>query len=499
MTYPVISSLNQLWNSFEACVNEIYGEHYPRLADLQKLMTAESVIDLSAHEIYSHARLVHDWTLALLNLKNSHPDNKPTQAICEHWLNLLRARNQAPLKLLHHQRLDGECDFKFSLQLMEGKPCGFKEISVLEHQKTEGLDKVVKEMYQLGCTAHGHSFGGLPLMKDKVLTALMEYQDTICLLARDQSDQVIGYTWGLMLRDVEVGKDQKANIFWIMDLARDPDFYDEHTKVGEQLRARMVEELMSRNDCDFVGYQHVLNHKFHMDIVSDAQHEDEHLFLGDADRDARSTVQYSEDVGLYMRAHFIRANAKHLDYPLYETIKPAIITAFWRASHSAKDFIVGGIAFAGLQKYQQVSHKLLDKPVEQRIVAAVSKEQQARDIDVLRQIILSDQWSQQGKSLFSTRHVPDTIGRLQELVRDKEFVFQAIKSCVASRGKSPTRGKLASVLYEAIEVADSPTFVLDSLLKSNDTPRDWIDLITTSRGAAVLRERQTIKLSQSGM
>lgn len=485
MTYPVVNELNEHWNSFENVAKKMLGEDYPNLSDIQKLMTAESVIDLSAHEIYSHARLVHDLTVTLIDLQKNHPDDASIKESCERWLDLLKKRHQLPLKIKHDQRLDGECDFRFSLQLMEGKPSGWKEIQVLGHQKDESLDVAVKSMHRLSVLAHGQSFAGLPLMKDAVLTSLMEYKDTICLLAMDRSDQVIGYCWGLMLRDVEISKNQKANIFWIMDLARDPDFFDEHAKVGDLLRARMAEEVKLMKDCDFVAYQHVLNHKFHMDIVSELHSEDELLDVDNAEHAARTTLQYSEDAGMFMRAHYIKLNDNNYPYPDYEVIKPAIMSAFWLASHSAKDFIVGGMAFMGQLQYQKVTHKLLDQPIDHRIVAPVSVEQQACDGGVLKQIILSDQWTQQGKSLFSPRHAPGTIGKLQDLVRGDGYDFQAVKSCVANRKKCVTRGVHAALLYNTIDVADSPTFVLNALLKSNETPKDWVELITSHRAVAL--------------
>lgn len=489
MSYPAVPDLKQLWGKFAIEVNKAFIADYPRMADIQKLMTAESVIDLSAHEIFDHARLVHDLTHALIQLKNEQPNNVVVLDCCDRWLNLLRRRNQIPLKLKHHQRLDGECDFRFSLQLMEGKPCGLKEIQVLDHEKNVHLDEVVQSIHRLGCLAHGMSFAGLPMMRDVILTSLMEYEDTICLVARDQSDQVIAYSWGLMLRDVEVGKNEKANIFWIMDLARDPDFFDEHARVGDALRERMAAELKLRNDCDFVGYQHILNHKFHMEIVSDEQNEDEHLHVAGAEHDARTTLQYSEDVGLFVRSHFIRISDKNHAYPEHGMIKPAILTAFWKASHSAKDFIIGGISFMGQTKYAQLKHNLLDQPIDQRISAPIPVDQQACDRNVLRQIILSDLWSQQGKGLFSKRHMPDTIGKLQNLVHDEGYDFQAVKNCVNSRKHCVSRGVNADLLYRAIDVADSPTFALNMLLESAKIPREWVESITQHRNQ-LLRQHE---------
>lgn len=485
--YPTINELSQLWNVFEGEVKN-FLEHDADLSDVKKLMTAVSVIDLSAHEIYPHAASVHELTVKLLKLKSDHPEDQAIQQCCQHWQDILKKRNQIPLKLRHHQRLDGECDFRFSLQLMEGKPSGFKEIQVLHHQKDAELDEVVNAIYRLGLMAHGHTFGGLPLMmKHKVLTSLMESPDVMCLVARDQSDQIIGYSWGVMLKDMEVGDKQKANVFWAMDLARDADFHDEHHKVGELLRARMVEELKSRKDCDFVGYQHVLNHKFHMGIVNNAQNEAEQLHLDDdahAAQSARTIVTYSDNVNLYMRAHFIKASEKDVAYPEYKNITPAIISAFQRASHSMKDFIVGAIAFMGQQKYQQLTHKLMDQPVEQRICAPISREQQICDADILRKIILSDKWTQQGTALFSHNHTPGTIAKLQKLVNG-DYDFQTVKSCVENRGKCPTRKVNATLLYDAIAVADTPTFALDVLLRNQKTPQEWVGLITDNRNSAV--------------
>lgn len=490
--YPTANELVQLWNDFES-VKNIVEHDYGQFPDVKKLMTATSVIDLSAHEIYPIAASVHELSAKLLKLKIDHPGDQAIDACCQRWTNILKKRNQIPLILKHHQRLDGECDFRFSLQLMEGKPCGFKEIQVLHHQKDAALDEAVKSMVRLGHMAHGHSFGNLPLMKNTVFTSLMESQDVLCLVAKDQSDQIIGYSWGLMLRDVEVGKKQKTNVFWIMDLARDADFHDEHTKVGEQLRARMVEELKSRKDCDFVGYQHILNHKFHMGIVNNAQNEDEQLHLDNAEhaaQPAKSTVIYSEDLNLHVRVHFIKANEKDIPYPEHKNLKPAIVEAFWRASHSAKDFLVGALAFMGKQKYQQLTHKLLDQPVEQRIVAPVSAEQQICDAGILKQIILSDKWTQEGTALFAPNHIPTTVGKLQQLAKGDALDFQAIKSCVANRGKSATRKVNANLLYGAIAVADSPTFALNTLLNNHATPKDWVELITNNRNSAINTQRE---------
>src|SRR5690242_12650700 len=140
MPYPTVDVLEQLWNVFEIEVKKIVGQDYPNISDIQKLMTAQAVIDLSLHEIYAHAKWVHELTDKLINVKNNHREDKQIDKnidnCCQLWLDILKKRNQIPLKIQHHQRLDGECDFRFSLQLMEGKPSGFKEIQVLDHKNS---------------------------------------------------------------------------------------------------------------------------------------------------------------------------------------------------------------------------------------------------------------------------------------------------------------------------------------------------------------------------
>lgn len=486
--YPRIHELETLWGLFKFNADKIPDViGFPHFDEVEKLMTAESVIDIDGHAIYSHAAFVHELTEKLINLRNTHPSDRDIEECCRHWLSLLRVRNIMPLKLRHHQKLDGECDFRFSLQLMEGRPCGFKEIQVLDHNNKEEVQKAVSSMSRLDRLAHGISFSGLPGVKDTILSSLMEYKDVICLLAKDRSDQIIGHCWAILVRDVEVGPNEKANIYWVMNLTRDPDFYDANIRVGDEIRNKMCDILVARNDCDFVGYQHIMNHKFHARVMEDV-HDDAELFhLKDEKHPATTSIRYDDDLNLFMRTHFIRVNDRNCPYPSFEKIKLAIVSAFWKAAHTARDFVFGALSFFGTVTYQKVTHQLLDEPVEERIYDAVSSEQQDCDMKLLKQIILRDEWRQQGLGFFGERHVPTTVGKLQSLIGSEQFSFDAMKSCVAERGTCITRRSLASHLYGVISVADSATFVLNSLLRSNQTPREWIGLINQGRDEVGLR------------
>lgn len=499
MTYPTVAALNQLWDLFEKDVESLGGQAFPHLSEIKKLMTAESVIDLSLHEIYVHAKYVHQLTRHLLELKSESPNHPVIQTCAQHWLDILRSRNQTPLKLKHHQRLDGECDFRFTLQLMEGeKPCGFKDIQVLDRKNHADILAAIESMNRLDRVAGGMSFADLPVVKDVILSSLMEFEDVVCLIAKDQNNQIAGYCWGVMLRGVDVGLKQKANVFWVMDLARDPDFQDDKIKLGGALRAKMLETIKARGDCDFVGYQHVPNHKFHMDIIHRENGDVEEVRINDGKFDAKTGLKFDDDLALYMRTHFIRANDNNFPYPEREKIKPAILKAFWAAAHSAKDFVVGGITMFSRIRRQQRNNLLLDAPVEQRLTQEISEAQHDCDVAIFKKIILSQRWEQQGRGLLFDRHVPETMQAMQDLATNMFFNFQAIKSVAINAGKSATRGALAAQFYRAIAVADSPTFVLNSLLGSAETPAEWIALITNER-QAVLNTRTEQEASPASL
>ena len=471
-----------MWEAFANEVKSVPDINLANLPDIRKLMTSEFVIDFSLHEIYTHAKPVNELTRRLIHLKRDFPENNNIADCHQRWLAMLRLRNQFPLKLLHHQRLDGECDFRFSLQLMEGRPCGFKEVQVVDRQNGAGSPKLIQSVHRLDCIAGGISFAGLPLVKDKVLASLMEFEDIIFLAAKDQSDQFIGHLWGVLLRDVEIGKDTKANIFWWMELARDPDFFDDHTNIGAQLRTKMFSLLQARQDWNFIGYQHVLHHKFHMGIVGNAHLEDEFVYCNNERFDAKSVVKYHDDLSSFMRAQFIRSNNNKFAYPEYESIQPAILKAFWRASRSVTDFVFGGISFFRRQHKQQTSHNLLASPLEQRLLEKLTTEKQACDKQIMIRIILSDHWPQQSRGLFGAKRVSDMIEKLQSLTRANEFDFTAIKACVTSKDKSATKCHLTDILCHAISAADSPTFVINTLLSVNDIPAEWLELINHYRG-----------------
>lgn len=485
--YLVVAELEQLWILFENQVSKIHNIDLLHLADIKKLMTSEFVIDLSLHEIYKHSTYVHELTQNLIALKNA-PEELKIKC-CESWLNLLQKRNQIPLKIKHHQRLDGECDFRFSLQLMQGHPSGFKEIQVLNHKNKENIQEAVKFIHQLDCLAIGISFGSLSLIKDTVLTSLMEFDDVICLIARDQSDQIIGHCWGILLRNIEVSPKNKINVFWVMDLAKHPDFVDANVKIGDQLRNEMIKQIKSRNDCAFVGYQHIPNHKFHMNIIANTENNIEQVRLNNEKFTAQTALKYNDDLGLYVRAHFIRTNDHIYAYPQYADIKPAILKAFWRAAHSAKDFLIGGLAFFGRNQYQKSTHNLMNSSIEQRLAETISIEQQICDANTLKQIILSEKWLEQGKGIYSAKFVPEPIDKLQDIVRDEDNDFLSLKTSVNNNIKNISQKNLATLLYKAISIADSPTFVLNELLKNEKTPNDWIELISTNRNGALNQQK----------
>lgn len=481
MSYPTVFVLEQLWHSFDEKVKNISELNLDHLVDIKKLMCADSVIDLSMHEIYYHTEFVHDLTVKLINLSNLYPKNKLIDESCRLWLDILKQRNKIPLKIQHHKKLDGECDFRFTLQLMEGKPAEFKAIQVLNPKNTVEVKEVIDAIHRLDCLSEGISFARLPLVNDIVLSAILDYRETICLIARDQNNQIIGHCWGMLLKDVTLNHNQKANIFWVMDLARDPDFCDKNVKVGERLRAKMVDILKARKDCDFVGYQHILNHKFHTSIITRAQNDGETIRFNNDEFTAKTSVKYESSLGSYFRTHFIRTSNNDYVFPESQKIKQAVFKGLWQAAHSTKDFILGGIAFYGRLQYQRVAHSIHDGPVDQRIVGQVSNEQQDCDIKILKEIILSDQWAQQGKSIFCGRHVPTTMKKLQTLVQQEEVNFDSIKMCAVNSGRSLMRGKLTSIFYDAIATADSPTLVLNHLLRKKETPKAWIDLIGDKR------------------
>lgn len=483
MPYPTVTALEQLWKSFENKIENISNPIHDHLSDIKKLMTAVSVIDLSLHDIYLHAEYVHELTEKFINLKNTDATNNDIKASCQLWLDILKQRNQIPLKIKHHQLLDGECDFRFSLQLMDGNnPHGFKEVQVLDPKNNEDIKEAIAAIHRLDCVAEGISFAKLPLMNDTLLSDILTYQNTICLLAKDQNNQIIGHCWGILLKDVAIANKQKVNVFWVLGLAKDPDFFDSTIKVGDQLRTKMVEILTTKNDCDFVGYQHILNHSFHMGIISSTQNDNEKIRINNQERPARTTIEYDDTLGLFVRTHLIKTNDNNNTlYPEYSKMHAELVNAFKQAIHSFKDFMFGFISFFGRIQYQKLTHSMLENSHDERLVNQISHAKDACDKNILKEIILSKCWEQQGITLFCSTHVPNTMQQLQSLAQTEELNFKTIKSFIDNSGINLMRSKLTTLFYKVISIADSPTFALNSLLKNKETPKEWVDLITQQR------------------
>ncbi|WP_280526341.1 hypothetical protein [Legionella israelensis] len=67
MSYSKIEVQEQPWNLFEEVLKSHIDTSEYHLSEIQKLMTAKSVVDLSGHAIYKHTEYVHLLTLRLLN------------------------------------------------------------------------------------------------------------------------------------------------------------------------------------------------------------------------------------------------------------------------------------------------------------------------------------------------------------------------------------------------------------------------------------------------
>ncbi|WP_280526340.1 hypothetical protein [Legionella israelensis] len=396
---------------------------------------------------------------------------------------MLKSRNQHPLKILHHKRLDGECTFNFSLQLMEGKSYGFKEIQVLDPNNIDEFDKAVRTIKQLDCLAHGVNFADLPIIGDTVLSSSLSYKDTICFIAKDVNDQIIGYSWGILLRDIPAGEQDKVNVFWVMNLAKHPDFYDPLIKVGTELR-QFIEETMSKKlECHFLGYQHILNHKFHLEIVDGLAAKHEKINLGQNQYDAHSKVKHT-DFFNNVRIHLVRSNNNLYPYPKYKDVESAVFNALWNAAHSVKDFLLGGMFIYGRSYYQQWTHSMSDQPVEYRIEEPESQEQKICDLNILKKIILNEEWNQQGTTLFFDNCIPKTIEKLQQLITENPNDFSILKECVEKSSWALFRSKLTTAFYFAITQSSTPTKAVNMLIENQITPKKWIQLISEERQAS---------------
>ncbi|WP_282433106.1 hypothetical protein [Legionella gresilensis] len=482
MSYTKIEALVRKWSLFEETIKLYIRPDEYHLAEIQKLMTAECVVDLNNHAIYVHTEYVHRLTLQLINLRNNYLDDKLIKEVCALWTDLLENRNQMPLKIKHDKRLDGICSFNFSLQMMQGKPYGFKEVQLLDPTNLAEYNKAIEEIKQLDCLAHGINFADLPIIGDTVLSALLNYKDTICFLAKDKNDQIIGYSWGILLRDITVDNKNKVNVFWVMDLAKHPDFYDPNIKIGTVLRQHIADTFKTKADCHFLGYKHNLNHKFHLQIVEGSvANKSEKINLGPDQYKAKSKAKYDNDALIYSRSHLIRANNNEYPYPKFKQLKSALFNAFWQAAPSAKDFILGAMLIYGRSYYQQWTHSMLQVPNEQRIEEPVSAEQQICDMGILKKIILSAEWNQQGTTLFFNKRIPNTMQRMQQLVKEEQVDFSTLRAGVANSNWALSRSKLTAYFYFAITQSTSASAAINLLVCNKITPKKWIELISEER------------------
>ncbi|STX52460.1 Uncharacterised protein [Legionella busanensis] len=482
MSYTKIEVLARKWNLFEEAV-KLYIQPYDyHLAEIQKLMTAKSVVDLNNHAIYVHTEYLHRLTLQLINLRDNNSDDELIREICQLWTDLLENRNQTPLKIKHDKRLDGICTFNFSLQVMQGKPYGFNEVQLLERNNISDVQKAIEEIKHLDCLAHGINFADLPIIGDTVLSALLNYKDTICFLAKDRNDQIIGYSWGILLRDIPVDNKNKVNVFWVMNLAKHPDFYDPNIKIGTVLRQHIADTFKAKTDCHFLGYKHNLNHKFHLEIVEGSvANKDEKIHLGPDEYKAKSKAKYDTDTIIYSRSHLIRANNNEYPYPKFKQLNSALFNAFWQAAPCAKDFILGAMLIYGRSYYQQWTHSMLQMPIQQRIEEPVSAEQQICDMAILKKIILSAEWNQQGTTLFFDKCIPKTIQKMQQLVKKEQVDFSTLRASVANSHWALSRNKLTAYFYFAMTQSTSASAAINLLVSNKITPKKWIELISEER------------------
>ncbi len=178
MSYAKIDELERRWDLFEKeVVSHIDPTEY-HLPEIQKLMTASSVVDLNKRGIYLHNQFVHHLSQKLLSFLDSSPDEKLLR-IRQLWIDLLKCRNDHPLKVEHHQGFDGECTFDFTLKMMEGKSYGFKEMQILDPKNRAELDKTVVAIKRIDSIAFGSHLGGLPMMGDLVLSSILLYKENL--------------------------------------------------------------------------------------------------------------------------------------------------------------------------------------------------------------------------------------------------------------------------------------------------------------------------------
>lgn len=99
-------------------------------------------------------------------------------------------------------------------------------------------------------------------------------------------------------------------------------------------------------------------------------------------------------------------------------------------------------------------------------------------MNILKRIILSDVWGQQGTTLFFDACLPNTIQKLQQLVKEDQIEFASLQQCVAKSGWVLCRSKLTAYFYFAITQSQYPSAAINLLLQNDMTPKKWIELIS---------------------
>lgn len=192
-------------------------------------------------------------------------------------------------------------------------------------------------------------------------------------------------------------------------------------------------------------------------------------------------VKYEPLKMQYDRKHIIKTNNHQYPYPKVDVIKSKFFTALWYAAPTAFDFILGGILIYGRAYYQQWTHSMLGQPVTHRIEKPIPHEQQICDMNILKRIILSDVWGQQGTTLFFDACIPDTIQKLQQLVKEDQIEFASLQQCVAKSGWALCRSKLTAYFYFVITQSQYPSAAINLLIQNDMTPKKWIELISEER------------------
>lgn len=490
MSYKSVGVLDALWDEF---IQNTEPDSFNNILEIKKLMTAKSVIDLSKHAIYVHMKYVHALSNQLITLRQNNPNNFSVLNQCRLWAELLRQRNQQPLKVRHHGSLDGVCSFLAALEMMEGKPSDFQKITRLNPENKEELNEALHRFAQLGRLAHGTTFAELPGVGDVVLASLLENKDSICLLARDKNNRIIGYSWGLLLRDFPIEEQGKANVFYIMDLVRDPDYYDPNVKVGAALREHWVQIINQNAECHFLAYQHIMNHQFHMDVIARRlpQEKEQVIFEGKF-YDGKSGVERDNTSGRFIQYHFIRAHHNQMPFPDFNKLLNNIYRAFWHSAHNAIDFFSGALSFFGRHLYLHHHHDMFAKNPQKRISEPVTSEQQAHDLYILKCIIEDDEWSTLGTQTFFDQHVPYNIQKLRQLVATHNYCFEDLQQQIANRGISLMRRKITANFYLAMTRNSDPEAVVTWLVNHTETPEKWVQLISEMRQQFVNERNATI-------